>query len=100
MITNLFSIRSYAKEIFRDLILNVQQLTASDSGQLALKLQTTNQVSEEQLLIKSLDYIMEQTARDIFKIAEKYSLGFDLRTAAYIKAIKNIFGMIFDAKGY
>lgn len=83
--------------MLQDLIRDIQNPT-TQSQNAVLKLQEAQQESEHNLLIHSLEHIMENVARDILKIAEKYELNLDFRTAAYIKAIKHMFRKIFDVQ--
>uniref|UniRef100_A0A5K3EWN2 Glutamate dehydrogenase n=1 Tax=Mesocestoides corti TaxID=53468 RepID=A0A5K3EWN2_MESCO len=48
-------------------------------------------ISEEDVVRSGLHYSVERAAKDIMKNCERYSLGLDLRTAAYISAIEKIF---------
>merc|ERR1719481_893344 len=47
--------------------------------------------SEKDIVHSGLDYSMERTAKGIMKTVEKYNLGIDLRTAAYINSVTKIF---------
>merc|ERR1712240_604577 len=47
--------------------------------------------SEKDIVHSGLDYSMERTARNIMKTVDKYNLGIDLRTAAYINSVTKIF---------
>jgi glutamate dehydrogenase (NAD(P)+) len=47
--------------------------------------------SEKDIVNSGLDYSMERTAKSIMKTVEKYDLGLDLRTAAYINSVAKIF---------
>uniref|UniRef100_A0A0X3Q9E7 Glutamate dehydrogenase n=1 Tax=Schistocephalus solidus TaxID=70667 RepID=A0A0X3Q9E7_SCHSO len=54
----------------------------------------TNRISgasERDIVYSGLEYTMERAAKDIMKIADRYDLGYDLRTAAYISAIEKVF---------
>ena len=48
--------------------------------------------SEKDIVHSGLDYSMERTAKGIMKTVDKYNLGIDLRTAAYINSVTKIFG--------
>merc|ERR1712066_295251 len=48
--------------------------------------------SEKDIVHSGLDYSMERTAKSIMKTVDKYDLGLDLRTAAYINSVTKIFG--------
>lgn len=85
---------SYAKDVLQGMVRDIQSPTELRNS--VLKLQEAQQESEQNVLIHSLEHIMEHTARDILKIAENYNLNLDLRTAAYIKAVKHMFRKIFD----
>merc|ERR1711973_864770 len=47
--------------------------------------------SEKGIVHSGLDYSMERTAKGIMKTVDKYNLGIDLRTAAYINSVTKIF---------
>jgi len=47
--------------------------------------------SEKDIVNSGLDYSMERTAKSIMKTVDKYDLGLDLRTAAYINSVSKIF---------
>merc|ERR1711973_119922 len=47
--------------------------------------------SEKDIVHSGLDYSMERTAKGIMKTVDKYNLGIDLRTAAYINSVTKIF---------
>uniref|UniRef100_A0A0X3PYS3 Glutamate dehydrogenase n=1 Tax=Schistocephalus solidus TaxID=70667 RepID=A0A0X3PYS3_SCHSO len=50
--------------------------------------------SERDIVHSGLEYTMERAARNTMKIAERYDLGLDFRTAAYISAIEKIFFVV------
>merc|ERR1712214_110315 len=58
--------------------------------------------SEKDIVHSGLDYSMERTAKGIMKTVDKYNLGIDLRTAAYINSVTKIFntyktaGMVYN----
>ncbi|VDK88664.1 unnamed protein product [Dibothriocephalus latus] len=47
--------------------------------------------SERDIVHSGLEYSMERATRNTMKIAERYNLGLDFRTASYIMAIEKIF---------
>ncbi|ESO02589.1 hypothetical protein HELRODRAFT_186449 [Helobdella robusta] len=53
--------------------------------------------SETDIVYSSLEYTIENASRDLMSNAQKYDLGLDLRTAAYITALEKIFEVYKEA---
>ncbi|CAG2057431.1 unnamed protein product [Timema podura] len=47
--------------------------------------------SEQTIVDSALDYTLERMSFDLIKTAQRYNLGLDLKAAAYMNAIENIF---------
>ncbi|BHF74927.1 glutamate dehydrogenase [Sparganum proliferum] len=47
--------------------------------------------SERDIVYSGLEYTMERACQDLMRIADRYNLGYDIRTAAYISAIEKVF---------
>lgn len=50
--------------------------------------------------LTSATIIKFSVLQDILKKAEKYQLGLDIRTAAYVKSLENLFRILYDSKLY
>ncbi|KAL3311956.1 glutamate dehydrogenase [Cichlidogyrus casuarinus] len=53
--------------------------------------------SERDIVHSGLEYTMERSARKIQEIADRYQLGLDMRTAAYISALEKCFLVMNEA---
>lgn len=104
---------SLTKDVFKDLIYNVQS-KAKVAGQTNVPVDASSW-NETKMVFEAMEYIMSETARvwrmnhllcflirsylqDIIRNTEKYSLSLDIRTAAYAKAIQNLFKITLDSK--
>ncbi|XP_032862080.2 glutamate dehydrogenase 1, mitochondrial [Tyto alba] len=53
--------------------------------------------SEKDIVYSGLAYTMEQSAKQIMTVAERYNLGLDQRTAAYLCALEKVFTVYNEA---
>ena len=91
---------NYEKESYHHILESVQHSLEKSFNGLEQQIPITpskafqdrmSRASEQDIVHSGLDYSMERSAKAIMRTAQKYDLGLDIRSAAYVNSVEKIF---------